>query len=1337
MQLTADKVVKWTDPSTPAGITLQDVHFGPDPFNLGGFQVAVATAAAVPSKQALRDLFASRKGKTAIQLVVAVQHGDSVHMFGPDPQAQPIEVAAEQAERQLQSVLSEPDALAATERFAGFLKSSDSTGANGFTNSGLFATHHIAKNVPKRTDWETLGNKAQSLLTKRGKQLVDALGFKTQPGPNGTMLLSVDDHPPRAVAVLLDNSEQFDAKSQKFQLSPVAFGLAVTSKQEVPWLIVLRKDQIRLYPGQDAIGLGSNGQAETYFEVDLSTIDAEHSALLPLIFSSGALKSDGTTDELLRDSSRYATELGARLRERIYDEIIPPLAVEVAQRLAEHAEVELDTDGLGLSYRVTLRILFRLLFQAYAEDRDLLPSGRNEGFDANSLNTNAHRLLNADPSEFGESSTIWFDLVQVWSAIDQGNAQWQIPPYNGGLFSTDAERSPEGALIKQIELPDRVLGPVLKSLLIDVNEDGELGAVDFQSLSVREFGTIYEGLLESSLSLAEENLTVDAKGAWVPANEGGEILAIAGSVYFHTASGERKSSGSYFTPKVIVDYLIERSIVPTLTAHLEKIADHLERGDASAAAQDFFDFRVVDLAMGSGHFLVAAVDKIEALMRTFLAEHDVPGVMVELRRLAEVAHLALGTDDVAKSEVDEIGLLRRQVARRCIYGLDINPMAVELARLALWIHTFVPGLPMSNLDHGLVNANSLTGVGTVEEALDALQPKRRPGEMNLFDEILTDQLASSKVLLSDLANASEASKAEIEESARMLEQARKEAGTARLIFDMAVAARIGRVDPSRIVDRETLSETLALPEVAESAEDLNPAHMPYLFPEVFLRKAPGFDVTLGNPPWEKLKPETSRWWALRFPGLRSMPQGKQDAMVAKYREMYPQLAGAFDAEVEASGAMRRALLQGPFPGIGRGDPELSLAFAWRNLQLTRDGGLLAMISPRSVISEAAGKRWREEVFDHSTFSDVLVAVNNREWMFPIHPQFSVALLTIRKSERDNTVKLSGPFYSENEFRKGSAATPSTYVADDLRKWGTGAAFPLLESSMDSEIFLKLHESPRLDDLEGSWRARPHAELHASSDKNLMDLDSTGQGEGWPVYKGESFNLWQPDTGIYYARCRPSQVLPELQRRRKTPASNSPFSEFPKSWWNDESTLPARHPRIALRLVTNKTNNRTVICALIPGGTLLQHGAPYLLFPRGDARDEAFVLGVLSSIPLDWNARRVVEINLTYGPLNSFPIPRPCRDSKVWERVVQVSGRLAATDERFAEWAAEVGVPVASVTGQPEKDDLIAENDALISLLYGLSENQVEHMFTKFHRGWDYRSRLATVLKHFRAWKGDE
>jgi len=370
VRLNGTKVLSWKEPSAPAGMTTDRIYLGPDPFGLGGFQVAVASTVTSPSRQVLRDLFTARKGKTQIQLVVAVTHDSTVHLFGPDPQSQPIELPLDQGQRQLQSVLSEPDVLAATERLAGFRKAHDSTASAGFINSGLFATHHIKSNVPKRSDWSALGESARPLLGMRNAGLIEALGFKTRKGPNGTLTLSAGSDAPRAVAVLLDESEQFEAKSTRFQLSPVAFGLAVAARQEVPWLVVLRKDQIRLYPGRDGVGVGSKGQAETYFEIDRATIEAEYAALLPLIFSAAALAPDGTADQLLRDSARYASELGARLRERVYDEIVPPLAVEVAQQLAERAGLNLDADRLSTAYRVTLRILFRLLFRPTPRTED-------------------------------------------------------------------------------------------------------------------------------------------------------------------------------------------------------------------------------------------------------------------------------------------------------------------------------------------------------------------------------------------------------------------------------------------------------------------------------------------------------------------------------------------------------------------------------------------------------------------------------------------------------------------------------------------------------------------------------------------------------------------------------------------------------------------------------------------------------------------------------------------------------------------------------------------------------------------------------------------------------
>ncbi|RYC03337.1 Eco57I restriction-modification methylase domain-containing protein [Nocardioides zhouii] len=1333
MQLKAEKTVAWSGVKPQVDVSFNGVFLGPDPHGLGGFQVALATSDVKPTRQTMRELFLARKGKTQVQLVVAVVHHGTATLMGPDPQANPFELPLGQAERQLQSVLSEPDVLAATERFAGFRKANDATGVPGFTNSGLFASHHITSNVPKRSDWDALASTAEPLLNKRGKQLVEALGFGTQAGPNGTMLLSIRGHQPRAVAVLLDDSEQFDAKTPRFQLSPVAFGLAVASRQDVPWLVVLRKDQIRLYPGRDGIGVGSKGQAETFFEVDLSTVDSEYAALLPLIFSADALSADGTADELLRDSARYATELGARLRERIYEEIVPPVAVEVARRLAKHAGVSLDADGLSLAYRVTLRILFRLLFQAYAEDRGLLPSGRNEGFDANSLKTNARRLLDSDTDKFGDSTTLWLDMVQVWNAIDQGNPQWQIPCYNGGLFATDAERSPEGALIQQIGLPDSVLGPALRSLLIDTSSDGVLGPVDFRSLSVREFGTIYEGLLESSLSLAAEDLTVDNAGAWVPAKEGDEVLAASGSVYFHTASGERKATGSYFTPKVVVDHLIERSIVPALSAHLKKIGGYLDKGDASSAAREFFDFRVADLAMGSGHFLVAAVDKIEALMRTFLTEHSVPGVTEELLRLAAVARDALGTDDVAKSEVDEVGLLRRQVARRCIYGLDINPMAVELARLALWIHTFVPGLPMSNLDHGLVNANSLTGIGTIEEALDALQPGRTPGEISLFDEILTDQLASSKTLLIDVANAGEANKAEVEEGARLLSRARNAAETAKQILDAAVAARIGAVDVGVIFDGDSLRHLISRPEVTATADRLIPAHMPYLFPEVFLRDEPGFDVLLGNPPWEKLHVEEHQWWGLRMPGLRSMRQLEREQALMAFRASRPDLEEAYESEVATVKQMAEAVAAGPFPGIGAAHLDLFSAFGWRNWQLLRTGGRASIVLPRGALAGSGLAQWRRTIFQDGTFENVVLLVNTGGWIFSnVHNSYTVALAVITKGAHGN-VSFAGPFHNERDLLLRGDELATVPVSEFIT-WSGTAAFPLIPDVTSAEVFRQMKKSPRFDAPRVDWEFRPlQGDLNATSERRVLEFDVKEPKGRIPVVTGASFNIWKPDANAPKAYGRPDVLRPYLATKlsRSARLARSAYNglAFPTG------VLPLDAARITFRDMTRATDSRTVIPCLIPAGTAAMEKAPVVVQRQGGPIQVAALLGIMSSIPFDWYMRRWVEMKLSFELLNPSPVPDVDLTTPLGSRLVTAAGRLAAVDDRYADWAAEVGVSVGSVKTPAEKEDLTAELDALVSLLYGLNEDQVEHVFATFHRGMSYEARLDAVLTHYRQWKG--
>ncbi|WP_238994981.1 hypothetical protein [Gordonia sp. JH63] len=1323
MRLSAHKTVKWTVAPAPDGVAPEKVYFGPDPHHLGGFQVAVARAASAPSRQVLREIFNARKGKTQVQLIIAILHDETAHLFGPDPQAQAVELPIEQAQRQLQSVLAEPDVLAATERYAAFRKANDTTGVVGFTNSGLFATHHITSNVPKRSDWEALGKSAEPLLSKRGRQLVEALGFGTAPGPNGTILLSTGGHPPRAVAVLLDDSEHFDTKTQRFQLSPVAFGLAVASRQGVPWLLVLRKDQIRLYPGRDGVGVGSKGQADTFFEIDLSTIGSELAALLPLVFSANALVVEGTADELLRDSARYATELGARLRERIYGEIVPPLAVEVAHRLAKNAGVKLDADGLALAYRVTLHILFRLIFQAYAEDRGLLPSGRNEAFDANSLKTNARRLLDADTSDFGDSSTIWFDLVQVWNAIDHGNPQWQIPSYNGGLFSINPDRSPEGALIAKIELPDTVLGPALKSLLVDINEDGILGIVDFRSLSVREFGTIYEGLLESSLSLAGEDLTVDKNGTWVPAKKSDDLWARKGEVYFHTASGERKATGSYFTPKVVVDHLIERSIVPALDQHLQRIGDHLLGGDSAAAAREFFDFRVADLAMGSGHFLVAAVDKIESLMRTFLTEHSVPGVTEELHRLKTIARDELGTDDVAKSEVDEVGLLRRQVARRCVYGLDVNPMAVELARLALWIHTFVPGLPMSNLDHGLVNANSLTGIGSIDEAVDALvgvsnsfdstypgspglgdglfepadslfadrTPRiaKRGGYQEWLRDVLTNYLDSAKPLLVDMANASEANKSEVEKAGELLARAREAAEPARRIFDAAIAVRLGKWSTS-ITRPEHVSRLTEASEPGQVVRSLHPAHMPYLFPEVFLRERSGFDVILGNPPWDKVRHEPTSFWAVRDPGLNALPDVQRKQRIEYLREARPVEAAEERAEASAREELQEYFKKA-FSWRGGTHLELAQLFLERALRSVSMVGEVALVLPRQFSVLGGWKNLRKKLFDRH---DVLIVQgrNRGEWLFEgVDARYAVVLLNA--SPHRGLPICVGVVGSEVGLRLVGGDTVLMFTRDELASMSDSNAIPWFNNPGDRQVFDKMRDYPRISN-PGSWVQGVHDarwDFRGTGPDRAL-ATRTDEPGAWKVMMTRHADAYE---------LRPAPVKQFITDFMGLASKGRGIDVEPSG----PPVIGAEHPLVLFRHPSRSDDTRTLIGTALPDeGWIYNKGYVHAFAhsPGTSVDARLAVLGLLNSVIEDWWARRFVDRHVTAPVINNLPLPNLSPDD-----VTAIADRVASLLARSGYVRLAGGIEVEaranrSPFGKATTASLIAGIDALVARGYGLT-----------------------------------
>ena len=1123
-----ERDLPWTKPSgAPSALGTDRILFGGGNNNL---EVAIAYKMhdhESPRTADLRALWKKRWASRPAPVLLVVLYSDSdgtarVAVCGTTGDPAPIlGLPLDQVQRISRAALGEQDRHAAARALDRLLSGAKDHLPTGLVNSGLFALHELREGVPRRSDWPAAGATARQLLGLTGFSLVRALGYETAPRGSAGLLL-MHDGVNRAIAVLLNEDELFDRPAARFgAVSPIQHGLHLATQENLPWLIVLRSATIRLYPANPDVGVGRKGQSETYVELDLALLTAEESGYLMLLFSPAALVPNGTVAQILESSANFAADLGARLRDRIFRDVVPRLAIAVATRMNARAENDLEE-----AYHRTLLILFRLLFLAYAEDRGLLPYGRNPRYDRYAVKTLARDFASDLNQRFdSHAASLWDGMITVWGAVDEGNANWDVPPYNGGLFTRDASTNPSGAALVDMRLNDAEFGPALEALLVDIGEDGTQGPVDFRSLSVREFGTIYEGLLESSLSLAPFNLTVDAKGHYVPAKRDDPIEVIAGSIYFHNRSGQRKSTGSYFTKPFAVEYLLDTAIEPTVAAHLELVAELLDEGDDAAAADMFFDFRIADLAMGSGHFLVAAIDRIEARFSAFLAEHQIPAVNDELNRLARAARTALG-DTAAAMEIEPSALLRRQIARRCIYGLDLNLMAVELARLAVWIHTFVPGLPMSALDHSLVVGNSLTGIGTVNEVMEVLDPDHGSGNVSLFADRIREALSVARDRLIRVARTAEATKQEVKEAASAHAKATRDAADVRTLFDAAIAVRLGLIDLP--LDPEGAIRSAGIEQVQRKIGELQALHFPVQFPEVFLRDRPGFDCLIGNPPWETVVGKEDAWWSLRFPGLKGLSPGQMTTEITRLRKQRPDLLNELSSDVARLNLYRDALLAGPYPGLGAGHPDLYQAFCWRVWTLIRDDGAVGVVLPRNALAGSGTGTWRSAVFDHGAFADVTMLVNTGGWVFDdVHQQYTVGLVTVRKGDHHSgTVRIRGPFHSLTDFHRGVRQSLVEFAVVEFRTWASHGAFPLLPSAQSAGVFSTLRAHPRLDADSGTWAFRPiQGDFNASADKEQWDQDMTARRGDMPVYKGATIGYGNRITaltsdGPSHARCCP-------------------------------------------------------------------------------------------------------------------------------------------------------------------------------------------------------------------------
>lgn len=1130
----------------------------------GGLEVAVAGSQRKLTQDTLRTAWKSRQGGRATPVLLVAIHGDRAALCGPAGETPPVflDLDVGQVERICRTALAEPNRHAAARFLWSVLPEIKESQIPGLRNQGLFATYELEKGVPQRSDWPQAQQKAKCLLDKRGRDLLAALGYQVADTNQQYSVLRCGQTK-MAVAIFLDRSEACDIASDRFGgMTPVQYALAKADDENLDYVLVDHGSSLRVHTTAGK-GVGRRGRTDTFVEIHLDLLPSDRAGYLWLLFSGPALAADGAFAKILEESQDYASDLGSRLRDRIYEFVIPNLAVAIAK--ARNLKKPTAQD-LKTTYEMALLALFRLLFIAYAEDKDLLPCHTNERYRDRSLKKKAREmaaLRQQGVPTFDESTTHWEEVVRLFRVVNTGKPkEWGVPAYNGGMFSEDASISPAGSLLADISLANKDFGPVLCDLLVDPTPEG-FGPVDFRSLGVREFGTIYEGLLESELSVAEEDLIVDEAKLFVPAGKKTPDVR-QGQIYLHDASGARKATGSYYTKSFAVEHLLDHALEPAITDHLAR----LDKLDDRRAADSFFDFRVADIAMGSGHFLVAAVDRIERRLSSYLARRPLPGVMGELLRLRKAAldGIEQAGGSIDGVEIENVQLLRRQIARRCIYGVDINKIAVQLARLSLWIHTFVPGLPLSFLDHNIVCGNSLVGIATFQEVGDLLT---RGGSTPLFSHTADALIGSAEEAVRKLGQLSDADAAEIKEARKAFAEQRKAVADTERMFDILTAWRLPEAEISLLPEDFEIDNELFVQgthrRAAEALGELKPFHFPIAFPEVFLRDRVGFDVVLGNPPWEEATLEEDDFWSRYLPGFQALRQHEQETVKKRYRKNRPDLVEQFQYEVAEADALRNALTNGPFPGMGTGDPDVYKAFCWRFWNLVcGDGGRMGVVLPRSAFCAKGSSQFRLAVFQKASV-DIAFLVNNGRWVFPeVHPQYTIGLTCITKEDdaredaRDPSISILGPFPSLSRFLAGAKKPPVTFPAREVLGWTDTAALPLLAAEASADVFAQLRKAPRLDQDDGkSWRARPYTELHATNDKKLMTLVEE-QPEGyWPVFKGESFDIWEPDRGVYYAWADPEKMIKHLHKKRESSRrlQRSAYFEFTDSnWFRNPDTL---------------------------------------------------------------------------------------------------------------------------------------------------------------------------------------
>ncbi|HKV99660.1 MAG TPA: N-6 DNA methylase [Vicinamibacterales bacterium] len=824
----------------------------------------------------------------------------------------------------------------------------------------------------------------------------------------------------------------------------------------------------------------------------------------------------------------------------------------------------------------SLTLVYRILFLLFAESRDLVPRSHPLYDEAYTITRRCRAAAAGD-----ERAGLWDALAAITRLLRVGCQidDLVVRPFNGRLFARASAQTLEAGRASSRQTPrsdrrDAAARRALAALGTRPGRAGRIG-IEYADLGVEQLGAVYERVLD-----------LDHPGA-------------------HSA--ERKHTGTFYTPQPLAEFVVRRTLAPLVSG---------------ATSDAILALRVVDPAMGSGAFLVAACRFLAAAYtRSLVAEG----------RCSET-----DLDESAHADA------RRLIAERCLFGVDANPVAVQLARLSLWLTTLARGKPLGFLDHRLRTGNSL--IGASPDDLRRLSMRRQPSDLPLLD-LETGGLEDAMCRMTRPLAALAARRDETIDDVRA-----KEAAWARLSGDEAPLHRWRTAadfwcarwfwpgqPPAPAEARAALDALLRhdatlnrtnlarwLSHTHALAAEHRFFHWPLEFADIFydesgrVRDAPGFDAVIGNPPWEMLRRDSIA--AAREP---RNPGTAESAFARGFGGTSPR----------SHNLVRFIRDSGVYPSCDRGHMNLYQPFLDRALSLARPAGRVGMILPWGLSADDGAARLRTRLLDRSTI-DTVVGLDNADALFPIHRGVRFVVVVANAGGRTHELRARFGVRTNAELdalpaRDDPAATaypirltPATLA----RVGGRTRRFPDARSQRDLELLQHIAGvAPPLGSVEG-WTLRFGRELNVSDDRGAFST------RGLPAIEGKHLQPFVVD----YSTAR-LHVTPEDARRLL------PDRRFERA-------------RLAYRDVSAVGNRVTLIAAIVPAGVVTTHTL-FCLRTAVPAEAQQFLCGLFNSYVLNFVVRLLMGGHLTTSLIEDLPVPRWTGD-RLQRRIAWLARRLA-------------------------------------------------------------------------------